>query len=99
VFRPSYNVLDLTAATTAATMAAKTAATAMAVTNQSIAPPTVSMFCLDQSSMVKMFLLKADLSTCIAICVTHMNEMMKNQQEHLSLKNDLMNHLWQNRSR
>jgi hypothetical protein len=33
----------------------------------------------------------------MAIRVAHMNDQMKNQQEHFSLKNDLMAHLWNNR--
>lgn len=97
VFRPSDNNGNLAATMTAAT----TEATTTAATNQSTTgPPTLSLFRLDdRSSDGENILLQADLSTRIAIRVAHMNEMMKNQQEHLSLKNDLMNHLWQNRSR
>jgi hypothetical protein len=35
------------------------------------------------------------LATHIAIHVAHLNESIKNQQEHFSLKNDLMSHLWE----
>jgi hypothetical protein len=40
-------------------------------------------------------LVEADLATRIAIRVAHLNESIKNQPEHFSLKNDLMSHLWE----
>jgi hypothetical protein len=66
-------------------------------TNNNNHPPTVSLFCNEDNNFGNNVLVQADMArTCMAIRVAHMNEQMKNQQEHFSLKNDLMNHLWQN---
>jgi hypothetical protein len=58
-------------------------------------PPIVSLFHVEEESDGDNILPKADLASRIAICVVHMNERMKCQQEHFSLKSDLMTHLWQ----
>jgi hypothetical protein len=66
--------------------------------NNPTPPPSVSLFQRSDDSNSN-FLLQADLSTRMAIRVAHLNQQIKNQEEHLSLKNDLMNHLWQRHSR
>jgi hypothetical protein len=64
--------------------------------NETIHPPVVSLFHNDeqQNHNTGNILTEADLSTRMAIRVAHLNEEMKNQQEHFSLKSDLMIHLW-----
>jgi hypothetical protein len=63
-------------------------------TNNNNHPPTVSLFRNEDDNIGDNVLVQADMATRMAIRVAHMNEQMKNQQEHFSLKNDLMNHLW-----
>jgi hypothetical protein len=67
-----------------------------ATNNETNDPPIVLLFHNDeqQHHYAANILIKADLATRMAICVAHLNEEMKNQQEHFSVKNDLMNHLW-----
>jgi hypothetical protein len=70
--------------------------------NNNQQPPTVTLFRNEEENVGGNILVKADLATRIAIRVAHLNESIKNQQEHFSLKNDLMSHLWerkQHRSR
>jgi hypothetical protein len=61
-------------------------------------PPIVSLFRVEEEIDGGNILFEADLASRIAIRVAHMNERMKCQAEHFSLKSDLMNHLWQLRS-
>jgi hypothetical protein len=58
-------------------------------------PPIVSLFQVEEESDGGNILFETDLASRIAIRVAHMNERMKCQAEHFSLKSDLMNHLWQ----
>jgi hypothetical protein len=70
--------------------------------NNNQQPPTVTLFGNKEENVGGNILIEADLATRIAIHVAHLNESIKNQQEHFSLKNDLMSHLWerkQHRSR
>jgi hypothetical protein len=70
--------------------------------NNNQQPPTVTLFRNEEENVGGNILVEADLATRIAIRVAHLNESIKNQQEHFSLKNDLMSHLWerkQHRSR
>jgi hypothetical protein len=62
-------------------------------------PPIVSLFQVKDESDGGNILFKADLASSIAVRVAHMNERMKCQEEHFSLKSYLMNHLWQLRSK
>jgi hypothetical protein len=109
IFRPSPNSNDGATATnsnsTTTTMTTTTNSNSTTMTNsnsttttnRSSDPPVVSLFRNDEED--ENILFQNDLATSIAIRVAHMNERMKCQQEHFSLKNDLMNHLWQRRSR
>jgi hypothetical protein len=69
--------------------------TTMTMTMTTNNPPIVSLFHVTEESDGDNILLEADLASRIAIRVAHMNERMKCQQEHFSLKSDAMNHLWQ----
>jgi hypothetical protein len=72
--------------------------TTTTMTTNNNQPPIVSLFHVKEERDGDNILLEADFASHIAIRVVHMNERMKCQQEHFSLKSDLMNHLWQLRS-
>jgi hypothetical protein len=63
--------------------------------NNNQQPPTVTLFRNEEENVGGNILVEADLATRIAIRVAHLNESIKNQPEHFSLKNDLMSHLWE----
>jgi hypothetical protein len=63
--------------------------------NNNQQPPTVTLFRNKEENVGGNILVEADLATHIVIRVAHLNESIKNQQEHFSLKNDLMSHLWE----
>jgi hypothetical protein len=66
-----------------------------ATNNNNQQPPNVSLFRTEEENTTGNILVGADLLTRLAIRVAHLNESIKNQQEHFSLKNDLMSHLWE----
>jgi hypothetical protein len=57
----------------------------------------VSLFKHDNNDG-NILLAEADLATRVAIHVAHLNDQIKNPGEYLSLKADLMNHLWQQKT-
>jgi hypothetical protein len=61
-------------------------------TNNNNQPPTVLLFSNSNADDGNNLLFQSDMATR-TIRVAHMNEQMKNQQEHFSLKNNLMEHL------
>jgi hypothetical protein len=65
--------------------------------NNNNPPPVVSLFKHDDNDGNILFA-EADLATRVAIRVAHLNEQIKNQGEHFSLKSDLMNHLWEQKN-
>jgi hypothetical protein len=81
------------------TSTAATAGTTATEETDNNRPPIVSLFRNEDESSGNNtnIILQSDLATRMAIRVAHMNDQMKNQQEHFSLKSDLMMHLWNNR--
>jgi hypothetical protein len=65
--------------------------------NNNNPPPVVSLFKHDDNDG-NILLAEAYLATRVAIRVAHLNDQIKHQGEHLSLKADSVNHLWQQRT-
>jgi hypothetical protein len=60
-------------------------------------PPVVSLF-KHADEQIGDVILEANLATRMAICVSAVNENIRNNAERFSLKSDLMEHLWHRRS-
>jgi hypothetical protein len=65
--------------------------------NDNNPPPIVSLF-KHADEQIDDVLFEADLASGMAIRVGALNENIRNNAEHFSLKSDLMEHLWRHRS-